>query len=221
MPDDFTAPRPPARRVWRKDRANAVGNLLGARLGQLGIEEKVREHMAPLVWAEMVGPQVAAATEAERVRDGVLFVATRSATWAHELTFHKKDILRRLNDRIGARPGRPLITDLRFFNKGQSTKKPAAEAPPSLRPTRGELEDIELSPEDRAAVERDIAAIADETLRERVRRARITDARLRLWRMDNGWCPCPECGDLAPPRFPYDGTVDCPRCRIRRMSQRR
>jgi predicted nucleic acid-binding Zn ribbon protein len=196
----------------RRDRAKALGGLLDSQLTRLGFADKVREHTAPLVWAEMVGPQVAAATEVDRVRDGVLYVSTRSATWAHELTFYKTDILRRINDRVGA-SRQPVITDIRFQNRGMRRKR-EGEKPPPLHPTAEELADVDLSPREMEMIEESIGVIADETLRERVRRARRSEARLRTWRLDNGWGPCSECGDLAPPHFPYDGTVDCARCRI-------
>lgn len=199
----------------RRDRTNAVGPLVYQRLGTMGFEAKVREHMAPLVWAELVGPQVAAATEADKVKDGTLFISTRSAVWSHELTFHKADILQRLNRRIGARPDQPLVREIRFQNRGAFKRDaPAPDRAPSLSPSREELEEVELSPREAKAIETDIASIPDETLRARLRKVRIADARLRTWRMDNGWGPCTVCGDLAPPAYPFDGTVSCARCRI-------
>lgn len=212
--------RTPSRSPRRKEGVQPAGRLAGARLDALGIGDKVREHTAPLVWAELVGPQVAGATEAERVREGVLYVAARSATWAHELSFHKADILRRLNSRIGAKAGHPLITDIRFFNRGGNVKPPVPETAPALAPTRAQLEDVEIAPEDRAVIEADTAVITDENLRERVRRARLAGLRLQTWRMENGWLPCERCGELAPPHFPYDGTLDCGRCRMARASAR-
>jgi predicted nucleic acid-binding Zn ribbon protein len=197
----------------RRDRTKALAGLLDSQLARLGFADKVREHTAPLVWAEMVGPQVAAATEVDRVKDGVLYVSTRSATWAHELTFYKADILRRINDRVGAAAQKPVITDIRFQNRGLR-RKPGGEKPPPLHPTPEELADVEVAPSDLEKIEESIGVITDEALRERMRRARRSEARLRTWRMENGWAPCPECGELAPPRFPYDGTVDCARCRI-------
>jgi predicted nucleic acid-binding Zn ribbon protein len=169
----------------------------------------------------MVGPQIAGVTEAERVHDGVLHVATKSAPWASELNFHKADILRRLNERVGARAGKPLISDIRFYNRGNTTKKPILETAPSLYPTRAELEDIELSASDKAQIEADVAVVTDEKLRDRLRRARMAGLRLQTWRMENGWCPCDICGELAPPRFPYDGTLDCLSCRMKRVASRR
>ncbi len=224
MAEDFTSyqsyrPQRPSAR--RKDRASSVGRLVGARLDQMGIGDKVRQHTAPLVWAELVGPQVAGATEPERVREGVLYVAARSAVWAHELNYHKADILRRLNDRIGAQAGKPLIIDIRFFNKGVITKQPAPDVRPPLSPTRAELEDIEVTPQERAAIDQDVSGIADETLRERLRRARLADVRTRRWRTEHGWQKCPDCGEPAPPRFPDDGMVNCSRCRVARFTNER
>jgi predicted nucleic acid-binding Zn ribbon protein len=201
-------------RERRYDRTQAVGTLVSERLARLGFETKVREYMAPSVWAEMVGPQVAASTEVEKVKDGVLYVRTRSAMWAQELTFYKDDILLRLNRRIGAR-ATPIITDIRFLNRGLRPK-PEVEGPPPLSPTPDELDDVDLSPREREIIEEGVACIGDEGLRERVRRVRIANAKLRTWRLDHGWAPCPDCGELAPPFFPYNGEVDCPRCRIGR-----
>lgn len=198
----------------RYNRTQAVGSLISERLTRLGFDTKVREYMAPSVWAEMVGPQVAAATEVEKVKDGVLYIRTRSGMWAQELTFYKEDILRRLNRRIGARQ-EPIITDIRFLNRGLRTK-PEVETAPPLSPSGDELDDMELSPRERSVIEEGVAGIEDEGLRERLRRVRVASAKLQLWRMEHGWSPCTECGELAPPFFPYDGTVDCAHCRIRR-----
>ena len=202
-------------RASRRGWTNGIGPLMGRQLASLGIADKIREHTAPLIWAEMVGPQISSATEVEKVQDGILYITTRSSTWAQELTFHKQDILHRLNARLGATE-RPLITDLRFRNRAPKPK-PTEDAPPAMHPTPEELEDIVISSEEIRIIEGNISVIADPDLRERVRKLRRTDARLRYWRMENGWTPCGQCGEMAPPRFPYDGTANCQRCRLARQ----
>lgn len=201
----------------RRSRISAVGPLVAERLFGLQIALKVKEHTAPLVWAELVGPQVAGATEVEKVAGGILFVSTRSSMWAQELTFYKPDILRRLNEKIGARMGEPIITDIRFANKGLKREKEGEipKAPP-LSPTRAELEDVELSAQERQTIEAGIAVVRDETLRTKLRTVRVADAKLRTWRLDNAWSPCPHCGDLAPPPFPPNTPLVCSHCRVRR-----
>jgi predicted nucleic acid-binding Zn ribbon protein len=179
---------------------SAIGQLVGERLSGLQIEAKIREHTAPLVWAEVVGPQVAAATEVLGVENGVLRVSTKSAVWSNELTFYKADILRRLNARIGggAAAREPAIKEILFQNRGLRKKRASADPPP-LAPTPEELDDVELSAAEIRTIEAGVAGVSDEGLRARLRRVRLADARLRTWRLDNGWFPCPRCGDLTPP----------------------
>ena len=134
----------------RHGRAESVGALV-SQLGGSAFETKIREHTAPLVWAEVVGPQVAGATEVIGVSGGVLRVATKSSVWSHELTFYKADILRRLNARLGTplggARGEPVIADILFQNRGLRDKSEAAAAPPPARlaPSADELDDVELS----------------------------------------------------------------------------
>jgi predicted nucleic acid-binding Zn ribbon protein len=54
------------------------------------------------VWAEVAGGAVAAEAEPVTERDGVVTVACRSATWAHELDLLQDDLLGRLNAALAA-----------------------------------------------------------------------------------------------------------------------
>ena len=200
----------------RRGGVRGVGGLVSEGMAGLQIEAKIREHMAPLVWAEVVGPQVAGATEVIGVQNGVLRVATKSAVWSHELTFYKPDILRRLNARVAG--GRePVIQDILFQNRGLRDKDERNEATPNaLAPTPEALDEVELSPGEMRTIEAGVAAITDEGLRAKLRRLRMADARLRTWRLDNGWFPCPACGDLTPPDGDNAAALNCPRCRVTR-----
>lgn len=206
----------------RKSRSDArtVGSLVSERLSGLQIEAKIREHTAPLVWAEVVGPQVAGATRVLGIENGVLRVSTKSAVWSNELTFYKVDIVRRLNARItrtlGPSPS-PAVSDIFFQNRGlrgRNEPDDDHDAPSRpLAPTPEELDDVALSPHELTIIEAGVAAIQSDDLRARLRALRIADARLRTWRLDNGWAPCARCGDLAPPRRVAQS---CPRCRVER-----
>lgn len=210
----------------RKVEIRSVGQLVGERLGGggLNIEAKIREHTAPLVWAEVVGPQVAGATEVIGVRDGILRVSTKSSVWSNELTFYKRDILQRLNTRLGARADKPAITDILFQNYGLQRQKAAQEAaenaPPPLSPSAEELDDMELSANELTTIEEGISAIKDDALRAKLRKLRVADMKLRNWRLDSGWTPCTRCGDLAPLHLMGGEATDaqqvllCPRCRV-------
>ena len=211
------------RATGKRGGVKAVGQLVEEGLAGLQIAGKIREHTAPLVWAEVVGPQVAGATEVIGVRDGVLFISTKSAVWSNELTFYKADILRRLNARIGAprgSAGEAVIKDILFQNRGLRKQRAVKDEPAALAPSPEELDDVELSAGELASIEAGITAVADEGLRARLRRVRIADARLRTWRLDHGWLPCARCGDLAPPDPNHSQIASCPRCRVEKLASR-
>ena len=199
-----------------------IAKLLGGSLRGLQIERKIKEHTAPLVWAEVVGAQVAGSTQILGVADGVLRVSAKSAVWANELTFYKADILKRLNLRLNGTPSPPYtIKDIHFVNRGIEEREP--KLPPRTaipKPTTEELDDVTVSPTELAAINESVAAVSDEGLRERLKKLRVTDARMRWWRMENGWLPCDVCGTMSPPRMDIHGEIrfgepDCPHCRVR------
>lgn len=191
----------------RGGKATRLGVDMERVLGGREMLRKLKEHTAPIVWAEVVGEQVASATEVLGVSGGILRVSTKSSVWASELTFYKTDILKRLNQKLGA-PRSPVITDIHFQNRGiQKTERTPLPEPEI------ELDAIELSVRERQQIEESIYRIKDPELRERLRRTRFTELRLRTWRLDNGWVPCTTCGELIAP-FPNGSSLGCPRCRI-------
>jgi len=56
---------------------------------------------AQTVWADAVGPAIAAEAEPVSERDGVLTVRCASATWAEELSLMEGELLDRLRERLG------------------------------------------------------------------------------------------------------------------------
>ena len=95
-------PRPPRRRT-PVPLAGAV-EALAARLEPQTPLSAVRR-----VWREVAGDAVAAEAEPVSERAGVVTIACRSAVWAQELTLLGPDLVRRLNEALGA----PRVTSLR------------------------------------------------------------------------------------------------------------
>ena len=91
-----------------------AGELVGSALGRLGARQRVLEQQAIANWGQVVGPQVGAASKADRLKDGILFVACKSSTWAAELTLHKDCIIKGINDSVGA----AVVQDIRFSARG-------------------------------------------------------------------------------------------------------
>jgi hypothetical protein len=55
-----------------------------------------------LVWADVVGVEVAANARPVQLRNGRLVVSASSSVWAHTLQYMGEDLKARLNDRLGA-----------------------------------------------------------------------------------------------------------------------
>ncbi|MCC6731028.1 MAG: DUF721 domain-containing protein [Chthonomonadales bacterium] len=191
----------------RRSAPRAVGEALEGvmRRGEGGT--RLRETLALAYWPAAVGEMAAAASQPELVRDGILFVRTRSSTWSHELSLHKEHILAHLNARLG----RPLLRDIRFRARGLPA--PLAPSPnPYALPPEEELAAVPLAEEDRRAIGAAMAGLgarADERLRRALERRVTYERRVRRWRLEHGWAPCGACG--AP--HPDDGPR-CPICRL-------
>jgi predicted nucleic acid-binding Zn ribbon protein len=85
-------------------RPQLVGDLVSGFLERSGLAAKVEAATVITDWAELVGPQIAAVTRAQRLSGQTLFVAVTTSAWMMELTLMKADLMRRIN--AGKRVGR-------------------------------------------------------------------------------------------------------------------
>lgn len=164
---------------------------------------RIQQNMALAYWPEVVGPVVAAACNAEEVRDGILYVRTPGSTWSQELSLLKYEIIPRLNERIGD----AAVRDIKFR---AGRKRAKHDVDPPTRHTAADLAAVELTEEDRshlasALVEAD--SITDAQIRQATLRLVERAIRLRRWRLLHGWEPCPVCGVPQP-----GGTGVCTIC---------
>jgi hypothetical protein len=136
-------------------------------LERLGRAPEVREQRALLAWPEMVGPRVAARTEPQRLRGGLLTVSVDGAAWLSELTYLKADLRGRLNARLGEE----AVRDIRLV---PGTVSPRAAATLTIAPP-----ETPLDPADVAAAEAAAAVIADPELRAAVLELRLHALRRR------------------------------------------
>lgn len=177
-----------------------LGRFLGDSLKALDLETKIKEQTALIVWDEVVGKQVSAAAQPESIRDGKLYVITKSAVWSNELTFYKADMVSRLNKRIGANVVKEIVLKVGRVAK---TRKIEPEEPAERVDLRGIiLTDAELD-ELGEAVESVPPELAD-----KVKAFLETAARIEKWKLSRGWTECSSCGVL---QNEPDGV--CPVCR--------
>lgn len=78
-----------------------IGQSLQRLIADMGIGGRLLEQRAMLFWDEVVGPEIAQAARPDRMTRGCLHVRVKTATWRHALLFHREEIRRKLNDRLG------------------------------------------------------------------------------------------------------------------------
>lgn len=140
----------------------ALKGILEHLAQQAGMAEQLAVRGCISLWPEVVGEEVAKATMAERVRDGVLYVRTRSSVWACELAFYRDRFVAEINHRLGT----PMIRDIRF----RVGPMPEPEAAETDQQPGGEAEpNVQLGPEAAKKVEEATAAVRNEALRARIR----------------------------------------------------
>jgi predicted nucleic acid-binding Zn ribbon protein len=85
-----------------KTKMTRIGDVLPSVLRRLGLEQRFREQAVLNLWADVVGPEIAARTRASRIDKGVLHIRVDHGAWIQELHFIEKDLLRKLR---AAAPG--------------------------------------------------------------------------------------------------------------------
>ncbi|MDC0881681.1 DUF721 domain-containing protein [Candidatus Marinimicrobia bacterium] len=80
-------------------------------ISESGFEKEIQQENAVSVWGDVVGDVVSKVTDAISVEKGVLVVKTKSATWRQELYMQKKDIIDKINKKIGS----TAIKEIRFI----------------------------------------------------------------------------------------------------------
>lgn len=181
-------------------RPDLLRDILDETVDALGLRERLRALRALLSWEEVVGKTVAAAAQPEAMKDGKVFIATKSNAWIQELRFQQATILQRLNEYAGA----PLFHELIFRVKPRSRKAPSdkadTEEPVIVEP--------EIDPATIARLHALTEPIADAELRARVTEYLVALHRLQQIRKQQGWRECARCGCL----HPGEGS-ECPFCR--------
>ena len=142
------------RRAKLKKAARA-GDLVDKLLKGFGLDERLHQYRALIIWEEVVGPQIAARTRPVRIREGVLEVNVDQPTWMQQLQFMKPKILKQLNAELG----KATVKDL-YLKRGKVNVRPEkpVEPPPAWRM-------VQLDESEKQQVEELLVAIEDQELR--------------------------------------------------------
>lgn len=191
----------------RTGHITVLGEALEGMLREQALREPLRPHTARAIWAQVVGPEIAAASSASGVRGGVLFVTVRSAVWANELGFYKQDILNKLNTRLGE----AVLSDIHFKVSGGGLKSPPKVLPEPDRPDDEALDGIEpAGPLANAAAARH--GVGDDKVDAVVEHVLLQVARMQTWKREHGWRECASCATLYDPHEPGADKAHCLYC---------
>ena len=92
-----------------------LGDVLPGVLRGLGLADELSGWRSVAEWPDAVGEAIARRTHAVSFHEGVLTVEVEGAAWRHELSVLKRDLVRRLNQRLGG----AVVRDLRLtHNRG-------------------------------------------------------------------------------------------------------
>jgi len=87
-----------------------VNAVLERVLSALNLGLKVKQYRIWDVWNSVVGEAIARQAQPQQIRAMVLWVNVSSSTWMQQLEFMKRQIVERINERIGEK----VISDIRF-----------------------------------------------------------------------------------------------------------
>ena len=88
----------------------SVSGVVARLLRGLGLEDGLNGWRAVEQWPETVGPRLARRTRAVEYRDGTLLVEVEGSAWMHEVGFLKRDLIQRINARLGS----DVVRDIRL-----------------------------------------------------------------------------------------------------------
>ncbi len=152
----------------RLKQAARAGDLVEKLLKGLGLNERLQQYRALIIWEEVVGPQIAARTRPIRIREGVLEVNVDQPTWRQQLQLMKPKILAQLNAELG----KATIKDL-YLKRGKVSVRAEkqAEPPPAWRM-------VQLDESEKQQVTGLLTAIEDPELRDEMEKFLLKQMRL-------------------------------------------
>jgi hypothetical protein len=148
--------------------AALAGDLVEKLLKGFGLDERLQQYRALIIWEEVVGPQIAARTRPIRIREGILEINVDQPTWMQQLQLMKPKILAQLNAELG----KATIKDL-FLKRGKVHIRADKEPEPPPKWTTVQLDD-----EEKQQVDELLGKITDPELRDEMEKFLTKQMRL-------------------------------------------
>lgn len=163
-------------------------------------EETYRKFLCSEVihnWSKLVDANIAAQVRPVTIEHGVLFVDAQSSAFKDQLKFFAEEIIDAINENF-AQEGL-LIKEIRIAKGFQIADKPPKKISQPAQVPKIELDQIKLTDEELRRCEEQSKKVSNEKLRRTVLTTLLTQARLKKFRLANGWHKCAKCNKLCPP----------------------
>ena len=174
--------------------ARDLRDVLGTTLAKHRLQGGLAKARSIVLWPEVVGSDLAKLTRARSQQGNTLMIEVRDSSPAHFLTLQRPAFLKLLQEKLGDQS----VTELRF-SVGRLNAYVPAPLPEAL-------------PAPDRARARELAQAAPESLQGVALRAAEAVTRARRWREQQGYAPCPVCGEPSPqqPCYACRLTLDDP-----------
>ena len=159
-------------------------------------------------WSKLVDDEIAAQVIPVTIEHGVLFVDAQSSAVKDQLKFFAEEIIDAINENFGREE--PLVKEIRIAKGFQIADKPPKKVSEPAPVEEVDLEQIPLTDEETKHCEEQAQRISNDKLRQTVLQTLLTQARLKKFRLANGWHKCARCETLCPPKETF-----CEVCRIK------
>jgi len=126
----------------------------------LGLEKEMLLYQLKKSWPELVGATLATHTTPEKLKFKTLTLLVDGPTWMHELSFLKRDMIQKINKRLG----KDRVKTLQLKVGPTSPKDVPAQAP-------RKTSDKPLSTQARAVLQEALASVEDPPLKKVIQKA--------------------------------------------------
>jgi hypothetical protein len=150
------------RRRFQSAKLQRIDSILEKTLKKHHIPLKMEDRRLQDAWLRAVGSKIAAQTKPDCIKKAILFIKVANSAWLQQLHFMKREIIEKFNDLHQTEP----VQDI-FFAIGEI----AAPAAVKTDQVYGADEMPALKARDKKMIEKSLSAIADEELRDILKRA--------------------------------------------------
>ncbi|WP_425148081.1 DUF721 domain-containing protein [Deinococcus sp.] len=164
----------------RTGQAHDIRALLGHTLKSRGLRLGVSRARSIMLWPQVVGSELSRLTRARNQHGHTLYIEARDSAQAHHLSMQRHHFLAKLQQMMGDES----VTELRFV---------VGTLPPEAHPVQPEA----LPAPDRIRA-RELVREVPADLKDVAQQAAEAITRARRWREQQGYRPCPVCGEASP-----------------------